>query len=544
MDAPAVETGRWKAGEPLAGYVLERRLGRGGDAEVWLARRPPAGEPVAIKIATGEAGAQALRRAAEAHRALRHRGIVPHLEDRLDHDPPLSVLAYVPGGSLRQRLRAGPWGERGDPRPAYRLLVQICEILAYAHEQGIAHLDLKPENILLGPDDSPRITDFGCARRLEQRPGPLVLSGELVTEEAGSRGSPIYVAPERLRGEPGDFSADVYALGAIWFELLTGRWPEGASRPSDAVPGLLPHDDLPFVGCFTSRELRPRSAGELLERLHALVRLRADPRWRNASPEALWRWWRGEPVDAPGAATGRLPDSRRRQRTVAVGIGLLFAGLGMFAWWGTGERLPERGGTPPPVRGGDSPGSNGIGAAGGSVLPRIDFAGVVAQAQADLRERREVVREADALIGTGADWEAVRRGIERFTAGLAAPRLRYETRPDRPWTIEAVRIRDGQPETIHLVPLAEKRARREELARVRAELDRLALDRGLDWPQARERLAGWCEGLGAARRFAYDVPEHPPWTVRAIARGPDRTERTILPSGRALLARKRHDERK
>ena len=211
----------------LDGYDVQAVLGHGGMGVVYLAWDRRLKRPVALKMLLAGAFAstadlERFRRGAEAEAALRHANIVP-IYDVGDLDgQPYFTMEFVEGGSLAQKLS-------GAPMPAVEaagFLATLAEAVQAAHDCGIIHRDLKPANILLTPDGTPKITDFGLARRLEDASG--------LTQSGATLGTPSYMAPEQARGgtQTVGTAADVYALGAILYEALTERPPFKAETPS------------------------------------------------------------------------------------------------------------------------------------------------------------------------------------------------------------------------------------------------------------------------------------------------------------------------
>jgi hypothetical protein len=218
----------------LPGYEILGELGRGGMGVVYKARQVRLQRLVALKmiLAGAHAGPQELarfRREAEAVAQLQHPHIVQIYEVGEQKGQPYFSLEFVDGGSLAQKLA-------GTPLPAYQA-AQLVETLARAvhaaHERDIIHRDLKPANVLLTAHGTPKVTDFGLAKRLDAGPG-LTESGAIV-------GTPSYMAPEQARGKTKEIgpACDVYALGAIFYELLTGRPPFRAETPLDTVLQVL-----------------------------------------------------------------------------------------------------------------------------------------------------------------------------------------------------------------------------------------------------------------------------------------------------------------
>lgn len=299
------------AGAWLGEWQLEELLGEGGFARVWRARHAERGDLAALKVPNRPQGVELLRRTAEAA-PLTHPGLVAVLERHLDHDPPFLVLELVPGGSLRRALSDGPL----PSSRALALLSDLAAALDVAHEHGRLHLDVKPENVLLDAQGRPRLTDFGG---LEPAPGvghSLLLSGQL------GPGTRDYAAPELREGGPLDRRADVYSLGVVAYELLTGRLPLGLDRPSQLQPGLPAAVDQALERALR-RDPRQRtlSAGALVAELRGALRA--------AGPEAD-----GDPARRPAASgTGpaRRPGRRALRALLVLGLVAPLLGGGVVA---------------------------------------------------------------------------------------------------------------------------------------------------------------------------------------------------------------------
>jgi serine/threonine-protein kinase len=212
----------------VAGWSLIRRLGAGAQSQVWLARRGD--EVVALKLQALPAGvglaaaADAFADAARLARGLRHPAIVAVAEAGLEGTLAWLAMEPVPGSDLQRYTRA----PRLLPEPVVlRLLKRVAEGLAHAHAQGVVHRDLKPANVLVNwADDSLRIVDFGLARATAaaSRTGTGIVPG-----------TPAYMAPEQLAGAEPDTRGDLYALGVMAFELLSGRLPHEASTMGELL---------------------------------------------------------------------------------------------------------------------------------------------------------------------------------------------------------------------------------------------------------------------------------------------------------------------
>jgi predicted Ser/Thr protein kinase len=209
------------APEPIrsfGGYEILRELGRGGMGVVYLARQTELNRLVALKMLTGHYGPHELHRfkeEAETAAGLSHSSIA-HIYEIGEHEgAPFFSMEYVEDGSLADRLRK----ELPTPRETAQLLVRVARGLQQAHQAGIVHRDLKPANILIDEDGTPKIADFGIAKRLDDETH-LTRSGAVI-------GTPTYMAPEQARGDSRHVgpAADIYSLGAILYEMLTGRPP-------------------------------------------------------------------------------------------------------------------------------------------------------------------------------------------------------------------------------------------------------------------------------------------------------------------------------
>ncbi len=249
-------------------YTIERELGRGGMAVVYLARDRKHDRPVAIKIlrsetVSGEA-AQRFLREIQIQARLQHPNILPLLDSGTTGEKPARpfyVMPYVDGETLRQRLT------REGPLPlteALRLVRETGEALHYAHEQGLIHRDVKPENVLLSQGHA-LVADFGIARAAD------LAADQRLTRPGLSMGTPAYMSPEQAQGETVDARADQYSLACVLYELLAGQPPFTGPHPM-AVLSRQVLDPVPPI--TTLRPGVPGSVRRALER--ALSKLPAD----------------------------------------------------------------------------------------------------------------------------------------------------------------------------------------------------------------------------------------------------------------------------
>jgi WD40 repeat protein len=258
----------------IPGYEVLEEIGRGGMGVVYLARQVSLNRLVALKmILSGvhASNAELVRFHAEAKTIARleHAHIVQIHEIGTHDGQPFLCLEYVSGGSLDQRLN-------GTPQPPLKA-AELCETLAqamhFAHAGGIVHRDLKPGNVLLGPDGQPKIADFGLARMQNQ--------AVTLLPQGGVAGTPSYMAPEQAVGPSAALgpAVDVYALGAILYEILTGRPPFKAETPYDTLIQVSQQDPVP------PRYLQPGVPRDL--ETVCLKCLRKDPAKRYASANQL-----------------------------------------------------------------------------------------------------------------------------------------------------------------------------------------------------------------------------------------------------------------
>jgi len=219
-------------------YGLLERIGRGGMADVFRAHDRSLERDVALKMMRPEFAGDAefverFHREAEALGAIDHANIVRVLDFGASPDGPFIAMELVNGGTLRDLMRACG---RMDQYAAAEIAAGIADGLEAAHIRGVLHRDLKPENVLLDADGRPKIADFGIAR---------LAAATAITKAGELLGTPQYLAPEQMSGDVVDERADVYALGVMLHEMLTGQQPTGGTTPSEIVARRLRSDPRP-----------------------------------------------------------------------------------------------------------------------------------------------------------------------------------------------------------------------------------------------------------------------------------------------------------
>jgi eukaryotic-like serine/threonine-protein kinase len=323
--APLPGTGEPAAPRSLPGYEILGELGRGGMGVVYRARHLALDRVVALKmiLAAGHAGPEERRRfrtEAEAVARLDHPNVV-RVHDVGEHEGVAYLsLEFCPGGSLECKLAGTPQ----TPPDAARLVETLARAVDHAHRQGVVHRDLKPANVLLTADGTPKITDFGLAKKVDDTAGQ--------TATGAVMGTPSYMAPEQAGGKAVGPAADVWALGAILYECLTGRPPFRAATPLDTVLQVIGEDPV------SPRQLQPKLSRDL--ETVCLKCLHKDPKKRYPSAAALAddlrRFRDGKPVKArrAGWMERTLKWVRRHPTATALlgGAAAAFVVLAVLAW--------------------------------------------------------------------------------------------------------------------------------------------------------------------------------------------------------------------
>jgi WD40 repeat protein/thiol-disulfide isomerase/thioredoxin len=305
LEAPA--EGTEPARPVVAGYDILEVLGRGGMGVVYKAQQTGLNRLVALKmiLAGAHAGPEELARfrtEAESVARLQHPNIVLIHAIGEQNGLPYFALEFVEGGSLQKKLNSTPQ----EPREAARLVETLARAVHAAHQRGIIHRDLKPANVLLAPDGTPKIADFGLAKQLDDD-SAQTRTGQVL-------GTPSYMAPEQAAGRLKEVGArtDVYALGGILYEALTGRPPFKGATVRDTLEQVLSQEPVPpsrlqpkvpadlETICLKSLQKegtrRYGTALDLAEDLRRFqdgepIKARPTPAW-----ERTWKWVRRRPA--------------------------------------------------------------------------------------------------------------------------------------------------------------------------------------------------------------------------------------------------------
>ena len=335
-------------GTRLGPYEILGPLGAGGMGEVYRARDPKLNREVAIKIlpealAADPAALARFEREAQAVAALSHPNILSIFDFGVDRGTPYAVMELLEGQTLREQMG----GESLPPRKAVEYALQIAAGLAAAHARGITHRDLKPENVFVTRDGQVKILDFGLAK---QRPASGEGASVAVTGNETGPGTVLgtvgYMAPEQVRGQDVDHRADIFALGAVLYELLAGRRAFQGATPADTVSAMLKEDPP---------ELTTSAAGLVPAALDRIVRrcLEKNPDERFQSVRDVAFALEAMSGSGSGVTSGPSIAIRRRRGWrpwLAVMAGAALLGVGGLALYRMGQKSERRPAAEPSFR--------------------------------------------------------------------------------------------------------------------------------------------------------------------------------------------------
>ena len=303
----------------IEGYEIDGVLGRGGMGVVYRAKDVNLERDVAIKmVLAGSIAGSSMRSRfdseARAVAQLQHTHIAQLYTASTFENRPYFVMEYVSGGTLAHRIRGNPL----TPRDAAAMIVKLAEGVDFSHRQGIIHRDLKPGNVLLTQTGEPKIADFGLAKWIDSDSGSTK-TGDII-------GTPSYMAPEQAGGVVRKIGppCDIYALGAILYELLTGRPPFRTPEPLQTVMLVLSEDPVP------PRKLQPTVPRDLETICLKCLEKSPEKRYETAGDLAadLQRFLRDEPIIArPVGRVERFFKWVKRRPATATIVGLVFVGL-------------------------------------------------------------------------------------------------------------------------------------------------------------------------------------------------------------------------
>src|SRR5438874_3878299 len=306
-------------GQTIGHYKISKRIGSGGMGEVYLATDITAGREAALKLLPTRftSDAERLKRFQQEERALvglNHPNILTVYEIGEDHSTHYIASELIEGETLRQRLMRG----RMEVGEAVDVAIQVASALAAAHETGIVHRDIKPENIMLRPDGYVKVLDFGIAKLAEPAFAEATADGAgsatLAETNLGSiLGTVRYMSPEQARGAQVDKRTDVWSLGVVLYEMVTGHPPFTGESPGEVMTSILETEPPPLTSYIThipaelqqiisktlrkDREERYQSAHKLLEALQSLRRsMEFKTALEHSTKAPSWLRWTRSPT--------------------------------------------------------------------------------------------------------------------------------------------------------------------------------------------------------------------------------------------------------
>jgi serine/threonine-protein kinase len=302
-----------EAGDTLDHYRLDAVVGRGGMSTLFRATDLRTGRLVAVKVPHPEMEAdpvllERFRREEEIGQQLDHPGVVKTYDGE-ERSRLYMVIEWVEGRLLRAILSEK---HRLPVERAVHFALKMCDALDTMHKHGVVHRDLKPENVMVDAEDRIKLIDFGIAMKEDARR----ITHTTLTPALGT---PDYISPEQVKGQRGDQRSDIYALGAMLYEMLTGQPPFTGSNPLAVMNERLLNDPAP------ARELNPEIPPALEEILFRA--LERDPRHRYATAHEMA--WDLEHQDQVGAEDGARRPALHKRRSFSNKRMLLYAGLAL-----------------------------------------------------------------------------------------------------------------------------------------------------------------------------------------------------------------------
>jgi serine/threonine-protein kinase len=286
------------AGSQLDHYKLESHVARSGMATIFRATDLNTGKTVAIKIPHPEVEAdpslfERFRREEDIGRRMDHPGVMKVLPDE-NRSQIYMAMEWIDGKLLRQIMNAEG---KLDPDRAARIVARICDALEYIHVHHVAHRDLKPENVMIGADDEVKLIDFGIAASAGSRRLTFANFSQMM-------GTPEYISPEQVRGKRGDAKSDIFSVGVMLYEMLTGTVPFTGANPFAVMNDRILNSPVP------PREVNPEITQQMQEIIYRAME--RDPKNRYAHAREF-AWDLRHPETVGVAEREELHDWRNRR---------------------------------------------------------------------------------------------------------------------------------------------------------------------------------------------------------------------------------------
>jgi serine/threonine-protein kinase len=347
LDTPAVDLAGEQAGDSLIGRTLGRYrvlalLGRGGMGEVYQAKDTQLGRDVALKVlnsdfASDENRLRRFEQEARAASALNHPNIITIHEFGQAEGRPFIVSELIEGETLRRRLARAPLAAG----TALDMALQIASALAAAHEAGIVHRDIKPENLMIRPDGLVKVLDFGLAKLVEPQAAEACTLTDIDNEAttaawSGTQpgmllGTVNYMSPEQARGQRLDARSDLFSLGVVLYEMLTGSAPFARATVADTLAAILEKEPVPLA------EFSLELAAPFAQIIHQALHKERTSRYQSAAAllADLQNVKSGASVTAPplNAGHGFWPQLKRRRRAALVAATICLAVIASALWY-------------------------------------------------------------------------------------------------------------------------------------------------------------------------------------------------------------------